>query len=126
MKKILITLMVVALVAMAAGVVSANPDEPVSDKIGSGTDTVQDEKVIKEEPVTGEGKAEAEDYVRPSDDGELGITSAEGLEEEAMAYTAALTEESNPGKQNWIYIGAGALVVLFAAALLLRRKSSRA
>ena len=126
MKKVLITLMVAAMIVMAAGVVSANPDEPVNDEVDAGTDLVEGEEVVAEEPVTGEKQGEAEeDYVRPDEEGEVGITSEDGMVDEALLYATGIGAPSNSNKQSWYYIGAGVLCLLFSAALFLRRKASK-
>jgi hypothetical protein len=129
MKKFFITLIVLAMLVGAAGVVSANPDEPVSNEVGSDTEPAPDEKVVEEEPAAAdEGLEEPEaDFVRPDEEAEIGITSVDGEEAvDAILYATGINEETNSGKQSWYYMGAGALVLVFAAALALRRKSSKA
>ncbi len=141
MKKVWLSLfLIVALVFMMAGAAAAadeefSPDDPVSSEddvelvegsLPEEEPAADAEPVVDAEPIQEETAAGDEDFVRPDEEGEVGITAI-GIEIEEGADIVATSIESEGAASGfpWVYVGAGAVIILPAAALfLIRRKAS--
>ncbi len=132
-KKIIAALLLAALILVPAGLAGATgPDDPVSSEPepGAGHDEgdvdATPEPVLEdeEEPAPDE---EAPDYVRPDEEGEVGITSAEGedIAEDAELVWALDDEEAAQKSYTWIYLCAGAAVLLLAGVFFYSRKKAK-
>jgi hypothetical protein len=131
MKKVWLTLfLVLALLVVTAGMAAAeelSPNDPVSSEDDGGA--VEGEKPDEEKPAVDEQPvkeepAPDEDYVRPDEEGEIGITAIGiELEEGADVVATAYDNQRTASGFSWAYGAAGAVVILLAAALVSRRKA---
>lgn len=128
-KKVITMLVLAALLLVPAGLAGATgPDDPVSSEAEPGAgqdegavDAVPEPVLEDEEPASDE---EAPDYVRPDEEGEVGITSAEGEDIAGDAELVWALDEDAAAKKSytWLYLCAGAAVLIFAGIFFYSRK----
>lgn len=126
-------LLVVALLTTAGAVAAEERDDPLSDEVaGNEKDLVDlpdsEEPAEKPDEVAEErraGTAPDEDFVRPPDGAEIGITSVDDGAED-ISLVISENEGAGGGTSPWVYGGiAGALVLLLGGTFVLRQRSQR-
>lgn len=132
--KVLAILLLAVLILVPAGLTwAAGPDDPVSSEQQPDPEQSEEDGEVIAEPAPGDPEPasnedeKAPDYVRPEEEGEAGITSAEGEDiAEDAELVWALGEEGAPKRHTWIYFGAGAVLLLLAGVFFYSRKKATA
>lgn len=140
--RIIAALLVAMLILVPAGLVWAAGED---DAAGSGQEqgAAQEEEQEgeqeeeQEEDVTGPAPdqettlpdgEDAQDYVPPEEEGEMGVTSAQSDDSagDAEAVRALAGDDAAQGSRTWIYVCAGAAVLLIAGVFLYSRRKAAA